>query len=218
MKEHPSNHEQDSYWTHDQQIGEVRLWDRDWSLRLQAHISDEPYARAHDEEIIELTQRRGVRSYVFGQAYLLQPDERVTVQLNREPDPSGHIGKVTDSDWVGMRRLPVGKAQGWYYPFERTIVLWECFLERHYAKQQPQEDVNQQTFWKGCEGFLVEQFPDAMQIVTTHADPMYPTEDYQAFFARVRVSAGQQSSIWQDGSQDMSSRRAPLKHPSVVAL
>jgi len=27
MKEQPSNHEQDSYWTHDQEIGEVRLWD-----------------------------------------------------------------------------------------------------------------------------------------------------------------------------------------------
>lgn len=29
-----------------------------------------------------------------------------------------------------MRCREIGCGQGWYYPKERTIILWECFLDR----------------------------------------------------------------------------------------
>jgi len=72
--------EADAYDNVDAQIGEVRLWDRDWTVRLRARIGEEAYHRGHDDEIIPLTQRRGTRTYVLGHPYLLQPDVRLNVR------------------------------------------------------------------------------------------------------------------------------------------
>lgn len=174
MKERPPGHEhEDPFYNRDEQIGQVHLWDQDWALRLLAHVGDEEYARHHGEEIIELAK-----------PYILRPDYRLTIQLNQEPDPSGHVGKVVGTDWPGMRHQPIGTAQAWYYPLERTVVLWECFLETRYAREQPHDDPNHGALWTGFGTFLQREFPQAHTMVTTHAEPMYEHEDYQAFLAK----------------------------------
>ena len=48
--------EPDPYWTIDEQLGEVRLWNENWTLRLLAHTTDEPYRRGRSE----LPSRDGV--------------------------------------------------------------------------------------------------------------------------------------------------------------
>jgi len=200
IEQQPFRNEEAPYYTHDEQIGEVKLWDRDWMLRMRAHVGDEEYARHKGEEIIELTQRRGTRPYALAKSYILPPDYRVTVQMHQEPGSNGHnrpIGKVVDADWPGMRRQTIGTAQAWYYPFERTVVLGECFLESRYAKEKPQDDPNQQALWRGFEGFLQGQFPQAHTMVTTHAEPMVPTSRLSGVPWPARLSAGQPAGLWQ---------------------
>lgn len=79
-----------------------------------------------------------------------------------------------------MKEVEIGSAQAWYYP-DGTLVLWECFLHT-FAQDQPiDRDPNMAALWEGFTRFLVQQFPAARQVVTTAHDPMYETEQYQAF-------------------------------------
>jgi len=178
--------QEDPYFNVDQQMGEVRLWERDWMLRLQAHVSEEAYSRGEGEEIIALQQRRGVRTYVHARPYILQPDYRVTVALHAQPDPSGSVGTIAGSEWRGMRRRLVGNAQGWYYPTEQTIILWECFFEYPFTTPNNRtEDPNLRVLWRGFERFLGERCPAARQLVTTYDDPVYETQAYQRFLGEL---------------------------------
>lgn len=182
--------EPDDYWTTDVAIGTVHLWDRDWMLRLQAHVGEETWYRSiKDHELIPLKERRGTRTYVMAKPYLLEPAYAIGIALHDQPGPGDVIGHVSQTEWVGMRRRHIGAAQGWYYPTERAIILWECFLDRHATRfvrtvrgaEHDVRDANLGLLWRGFERFLLGQFPDATQLVTTHTDPLYPTEDYQAF-------------------------------------
>jgi len=133
-----------------------------------------------------LQQRRGVRTYVHAKPYILQPDYRVTIALHARPDPSGAVGRIAGSEWTGMRRQLIGNAQGWYYPSEQTIILWECFFEHPYTTPGSRaDDPNLKTLWGGFERFLVEQCPDAQRLVTTYDDPVYETQAYQRFLSEL---------------------------------
>ncbi len=177
---------EDPYYNVDEQIGEVRLWERNWMLRLQAHVSEEAYSRGVEDEIIPLQQRRGTRTYVHAKPYILQPDYRVTVALNAQPDPTGAVGTIAGSEWAGMRRRLVGNAQGWYYPSEQTIILWECFFEPSFATSGSRtDDPNLNVLWRGFERFLVDHCPGARQMVTTYDDPVYETQAYQRFLGEL---------------------------------
>lgn len=80
-----------------------------------------------------------------------------------------------------MRRRHVGNAQGWYYPSERTIILWECFFDPPYRREPAAEDPNLAQLWRGFERFLLNPSPGGARIVTTHTDPVYEDVDYQQF-------------------------------------
>jgi hypothetical protein len=60
-------------------------------------------------------------------------------------------------------------------------VLWECFLERHFRDQPLPEDPNMRGLWQSVEGYLLSRFPATTQLVTTDKDPMFETDEYQAF-------------------------------------
>ena len=176
----------DEYWNHDEQIGEVSLWRGERSaLRLKAHVADEIYRLSEGEEIIPLTQPRGVRGYVHAKPYVLIPDIRLELQLFPTLAPTGAVGCVTSSERAGMRHEEVGQAQGWYYYSERTIVLWEAYMLPRYRGPNVAEDPNSYALWEGFQGFLTARFPSARRIVTTHDDPEYETGQYQDFLQRI---------------------------------
>lgn len=66
-----------------------------------------------------------------------------------------------------MRQREVGQAQAWLYPQERTLVLWECFLEDWYRKEDPRTDENLKVTWLGFEGFLLRSLPQQIDRIAT---------------------------------------------------
>src|SRR2546423_6189578 len=71
------------------------------------------------------------------------------------------IGEVIGSNHQGFREAQVGNAQAWYYPAEKTIVLWECFFDDRFRKRPLPEDVNMQKLWQSFEHWLLQKFPDS---------------------------------------------------------
>ncbi len=115
------------------------------------------------------------------------PDIIVTIgiypQSKQYADQTPAIGEVIEShEKPKMKEQEIGDGQAWYYPTDRTIVLWECGLNGYFEEGRPiHRDPNMQRLWTGFERFLTSQFPDAAQIATTHTDPDYKTGEYQQF-------------------------------------
>jgi hypothetical protein len=106
----------------------------------------------------------------------------VTLDVAPTPRPTaGQLGEVTDSRWEGMRPEYIGQAQAWYYDADRLLVVWEALLEDRYQTGEAPEDANLRALWQGFEAFLLRQFPDARQLVTSPDDPLYELADYQRF-------------------------------------
>ncbi|MGI8551929.1 MAG: hypothetical protein ACR2PL_14255 [Dehalococcoidia bacterium] len=174
--------EVDPYWNVEAELGEVTFGQHLSTLRLRAHVGPEAYSRSEGEELVPLTERRGVRTYVMARAYILEPMLTLEARLTRRPDPSYANGQVIDHRWEGMRSRKVGEGQAWYYSTDHLLVLWECFLdERLRRSANPAEDPNQVALWRGFERFLLDRFPETRLLVTTHADPLYETPSYQRF-------------------------------------
>ncbi len=146
--------------------------------RLRAHVSEERYDDKH--ELFPLSQRTGELTYVMARPFLLEPEMILTVALGPQPDPEGAIGHVTGSEVKRLRALEIGNAQAWYYPADRTIVLWECFLEAPFRTNDPATDPVHTLVWQGFESFLRGRFPEATRFVTT-IEPIYERPVYQAF-------------------------------------
>lgn len=169
------------FWHRDEPIGEGRFYDEQAIIRLKAHISQEHYHRSEGAEIVPIQERSGTRIYVMARPYILEPDYRISIGLYQQPTQEGPIGEVTSADWVGMRQREVGQAQAWLYPQERTLVLWECFLEDWYRKEDPRTDENLKAIWLGFERFLLRHLPRQVdRIATTSWEPMYD-QDGQAW-------------------------------------
>ncbi len=70
--------------------------------------------------------------------YVLEPKLTLTVGLYTKPkhyaDQESPIGEVIGSNHEGFREAQVGNAQAWYYPADKTIVLWECFFEERFRQ------------------------------------------------------------------------------------
>ncbi|MHB8645468.1 MAG: hypothetical protein ACYDAR_06740 [Thermomicrobiales bacterium] len=177
--------EEAPYWAADIGLFEGRFRstrDEPRIVRARVHTSEETYdQQSDDREIVPLATPRGTRTYVHLQPYLAFPDIRLTVGLSPSPRAAGAIGEVIDAEEVGVRQQPVGKAQAWYYPADRTVVLWECFLESPYRALPLTEDGNMRRLWLGVEDFLVTRFPTATRITTPFDDPIAERETYQAF-------------------------------------
>jgi hypothetical protein len=193
------------YWTHDTSLftGNFRYFGKEPVLvRGKVHLADELYRKSDvDLEIVPLTHKQGMSTYANLRAYVLVPDITLTVELYPAairrllPDAIGEVAEVTEKP--KPKEQHVGDGQAWYYPADRTIVLWECSLYEHFRKKsltdrEPipiTEDTNMHGLWTGFEQFLTAQFPDAVQIATTHSDPAYETEQYQEFLTNLGYSA-----------------------------
>ncbi len=82
----------------------------------------------------------------------------------------------------GMRQHEIGNAQAWYYPADRLIVVWECFLEASFRQHPFAEDEYMLKLWQAFEHWLYKQFPQAGRIATPYNDPIAHTiEEYQTF-------------------------------------
>lgn len=181
------------YWTHDTDLfeGQFKYFSRRKEpvlVRGKLHLENEAYNKTDvDLEIVPLTQKKGMCTYVNLRAYVLVPDIRLTIGIYPHPkqyaDQEPSIGKVIASEEKPKQKeQEIGDGQAWYYPADKTIVLWECGLYSHFEEGRSiHQDDNIKGLWTGFERFLVSQFPEATQIATTYSDPSYKTEEYQQF-------------------------------------
>jgi hypothetical protein len=176
---HP-DHERAPYWQADVALGEGTFFRGEtYGIRMRLHEATGRYFGRH--EIVPLSRPAGERTYVHAKPYILVPDVTLTVGLSRQPDAGGAIGAVTGSEWRGMRHEEIGQAQGWYYPSDRLVVLWECFPEERYrTSDDPRQDTTLGVLWDGFERWLGDRFVAARQLVTTYED-MYDRPAWQAF-------------------------------------
>lgn len=155
------------FWDLDEALGEMVLQGRtggldDLTVRLKAHTErgsyrggQELYPLAHD----------GSKHEVSGRAYILMPDITLTVGLYPREHPSGAIGKVTSSDWRGMRHHEIAAVRGLYYEEDRALVIWEVDA---FGRLAP---CAHSTLWHQVESFLFSRFPQASYIYTDDSEP-----------------------------------------------
>lgn len=170
----------DPYWTHDVAIEVPPSYELTggFGYRFKIHEARERYGRSH-EDLFQL-QGPGERVYFHGKPYQLLADHHLTIGLFAVPSPTGEVGQVEDARWVGFRQQELGNAQGWYYPENRTLVLWECFLEERYRGGSPWEDTLNLVIWHSWERFLIDHSPGVQQVFTTWED-IYDREIWQLF-------------------------------------
>ncbi len=173
----------DDFWTHDHQLGEGVFYRQPHTIRLKLHRATERYSLSDDEEIIPVPTKRGERLYFLAKPYILVPD--ITVRIKVYPyqteSDQGAIGEVASSDWARRRHEELGSSQAWYYPQDRTLVLWEVDLNHRHRQPDPVGDPLLTTVWQGFERVLLEHCPDARTLVTPFDDPNYERDEYQAF-------------------------------------
>jgi len=177
----PEQPREQPYWQVDQQLGEIALLGEQYSLRLKLHQSEEPFSRS--DRLVPLSVKRGTRTYFQAKPYVLEPDVRLTVGFYPTPEPYGAIGEVLDSHWEGMQHREIGEAQAWYYPADKLVVLWECYLFDSYRQPDPIQDKALATLWDGFENTLLAKLPQAKHMVTTWED-IYERTEWQFFLSR----------------------------------
>ncbi len=157
-------------------------------VRGKVHTSEEQYSlRQAETEIVPIKTLKGQRSYFHLKPYVFVPDIRLTIGLYKKPkqyaDQEPAIGEVIDSyEKPHMREQEIGQAQAWYYPMDKTIVLWECYLYEFVRETSLLEDPNMRDLWQGFERFLRTQCVGAERITTPSNDPIAETrEEYQQF-------------------------------------
>lgn len=182
MTERRPDLDPDPYWQHDVAIEMPRSYDLTggFGFRFKIHEATERYGHSH-EDLVRLSGS-GARAYFHGRPYQLIADHHLTVDLFAVPRPTGEIGTVKAATWEGFKHQELGNAQGWYYPENRTLVLWECFLEERFRGGPPYEDTLHLVVWQAWERFLISHSPGVEQIVTTWEDS-YDREAWRLFLA-----------------------------------
>ncbi len=185
----PVTHEDDDYWTHDIPlfVGKFPYYRNDPRMvQGKIHTAEESYFGAASE-IVPLKNRKGTCIYVNMHPYVLEPEMFVTFGMYSKPkqyaDQDEAIGEVLSTKAKGMRQHQIGNAQAWYYPQDKVIVIWECFLDAHtrYVKSLA-EDMHMPKLWRSFEQWLIKQFPEATRIATPFNDPIANSiEEYQTF-------------------------------------
>jgi hypothetical protein len=118
--------------------------------------------------------------------YVLEPNFSITVRLHDKPkhyaDQESPIGDVIRSEHTGFREVALGSAQAWYYPTDKTIVLWECFFDSRFHIHPFATDTNMKKLWLALERYLRQIFPQASTLAIPFNDPIAESiEEYQAF-------------------------------------
>jgi hypothetical protein len=175
-------HDTDPYWTHNIILVEGAVQGHNSLIRLHLHQSKEPAYR--DESLFPIAVKRGdTRTSFHAKPYILIPKITLTVGLTRPKADSGDIGRVIGSDVTKLQEREIGNAQAWYYPAEKALVLWECYLFESYAHKDPQNDPLLDTIWQGFEKTLLQELPDTTKIYTTY-EPIYDRLVYKTFLAK----------------------------------
>jgi hypothetical protein len=177
-----------SYWTHNPVIGEGDIQGHNFLIRLHLHRSIEPYY--HHEELFPIaSHRRGERlphgakrTYFHAKPFILLPQMTLTIGLTRPKVDSSEIGRVIGSDVKHLQEQEIGNAQAWYYPEDKALVLWECYLFEPYRKDDPLQDPLLDAVWQGFEETLLKELPDTDKIFTTY-EPIYERPVYKTFLA-----------------------------------
>jgi hypothetical protein len=172
----------DAYWTRNLVIGEGDIQGNKSLIRLHLHRSEE---RAyHSKSLFPITTKRGdTRTYFHAKPYILLPQMTLTIGLTKPKVDSDEIGRVIGSDVTKLQEREIGNAQAWYYPADKALVLWECYLFEPYRKADPLKDPLLATIWQGFEKTLLKELPDTAKIFTTY-EPIYDRPVYVTFLAK----------------------------------
>jgi hypothetical protein len=179
----------DSYWTHTRVIGEGEVERHKSLIRLHLHRSEEPYF--HSEELFPIAShlpgnrppRGATRSYFHAKPYILLPQMTASFGLTKPKADSREIGRVIGTDVTKLQEREIGNAQAWYYPEEKALVLWECYLFEPYRKDDLLKDPLSATVWQGFEDLLLKELPDTTKIYTTY-EPIYDRPVFKTFLAK----------------------------------
>jgi hypothetical protein len=189
----------DSYWTHNLVIGEGEIERHKSLIRLHMHRSEE--RTYHGESLFPIDIKRGdTKTYFHAKPYILIPQMTLTILipqmtltilipqmtltigLTKPKADSDEIGRVIGSDVKHLQEQEIGNAQAWYYPTDKALVLWECYLYEPYRKEDPRKDPLLATIWQGFEETLLKELPDTTRIYTTY-EPIYDRPVYKTFLA-----------------------------------
>jgi hypothetical protein len=173
----------DPYWTHNVMIGEGVVEKHKSLIRLHMHRSEETYEHSIDE-LFPFTTRRGNRSYFLAKPYILLPQMTLTFGVTKPKADSDAIGRVIGSDVTKLQEREIGNAQAWYYPAEKALVLWECYLHQPYRQEDPRKDHLLTTIWQGFEKTLLKELPDTTKVYTLY-EPYYDRPVYKTFLAKL---------------------------------
>jgi hypothetical protein len=149
--------EPDPYWNEDHLLGVVRFGHASWHVHARSHIETERFFGRGSETLFTLSQKVGERTYVQSRMYVFAPPET-------------------------RREERVADAQAWFYPADRTLVIWELLPNERYRRQDPREDLTLRELWLRYEGFLSATFPRANRLLTTWED-LWEREQWQGFLA-----------------------------------
>jgi hypothetical protein len=187
----------DPFWIHDIPLfsGTFRYYrNRKQPVRGKVHAAKERHDASDSLERDYLTVPRGERFYVLMQPYVIEPRIVMSVALDDKPkqyaDQGEAIGQTTDSRVEGYSETKVGNAQAWYYPEDRMLVLWECFLESFVRDSKLNEDEHMRLLWTRFEKWLLTQYPQTSRIVTPWADPLWEQKEYQTFLKSLGFQKG----------------------------
>src|SRR6266480_4759957 len=140
-------------------------------------MSEESYRLdAFEQDIRPMETRKGTRTHIMLHPYVPEPILTLRVGLYNKPkhyaDQDAAIGETLGvPKHEGVRDVQIGSAQAWYYHQDKTIEIWECFLERTFRSHPIVDNPHMQKLWKALERWLGEQFPEATRIVTPFNDP-----------------------------------------------
>jgi hypothetical protein len=178
----------DDYWTSDIPLFAVTIAYYHNNPRMvqgRIHTAEERYFGSASE-IVPLKNRKGTCIYVNMHPYILEPELFMTVGMYPKPkqyaDQDEAIGEVLSTQVKGMKQHQVGNSQAWYYPADKTIVLWECFLDAPMRTYPFIDDPHMMKLWQSFEKWLMREFPEATRIATPFNDPIANSiEEYQTF-------------------------------------
>jgi hypothetical protein len=152
--------EPDPYWNDDRVLGEVYFGHDHRLVRARSHTEDEVFRGRGSETLFTLTEREGQRTYIQSRLYIHAPPGTT-------------------------REQRVADAQAWYYPADRTVVLWELLLEPPVQRiEDPREDLLLRGLWVRYEHFLTARFPGADQLLTTWEDT-YDRDQWAGFLGAI---------------------------------
>lgn len=197
MMEQQTQTATDDYWNKEEFIATLPLppQDVDRDVSFLWHQSREKYGRGH-KDLGLILKEPGERDYIHVKACFYSPRIVLTVALT-PPAPGEfgeEIGEVMGSRNEGQNRHEFASLQAWYYPTEKTLMLWEVDLFGSYGGEEDQtKDFLLSSLWVMFERRLLDQFPDCERVLTPHHEPDYDRELFQAFLRERGYAPGAES-------------------------